>query len=202
MYPRHHFTEASKRLSLHQGEVQFVQLDQSGRLPFDDSTFDHVHASGVLHHLDNPMSALLELRRVLKPGGTLNMMTYNYNSIWLHLYVAYKRTILQGLYPKASLADRFRTSTDGEGCPASNCYTKHSWVNICQSAGFNCYFTGASASLFELSILHSRFDALMDKRLPSEHRLFLSNLTFDQHGHPLHNGDVAGIDACYHASKS
>jgi ubiquinone/menaquinone biosynthesis C-methylase UbiE len=41
------------------------------RLPFDDAAFDAVLNCGVLEHVDEPASALAELRRVLIPGGRL-----------------------------------------------------------------------------------------------------------------------------------
>ena len=42
-------------------------------LPFDDSTFDATLAHAVLYHLGEPMNALRELRRVLKPGGLIGV---------------------------------------------------------------------------------------------------------------------------------
>lgn len=38
-------------------------------LPFEDASFDIVHASMVLTHLDAPVQALEEMLRVTKPGG-------------------------------------------------------------------------------------------------------------------------------------
>ena len=38
-------------------------------LPFDDDTFDIVHAHQVLQHVADPVSALVEMRRVCRPGG-------------------------------------------------------------------------------------------------------------------------------------
>ncbi len=38
-------------------------------LDFDDASFDVVHAHQVLQHLQDPVAALRELRRVLRPGG-------------------------------------------------------------------------------------------------------------------------------------
>ena len=40
-------------------------------LPFDDAEFDHVIASEVLEHIPDDVSAIAELQRVLKPGGTI-----------------------------------------------------------------------------------------------------------------------------------
>ena len=41
------------------------------RLPFPDSTFDHVIAAEVLEHIPADEAAMAELARVLKPGGTI-----------------------------------------------------------------------------------------------------------------------------------
>lgn len=41
------------------------------RLPFPDATFDRVIASEVLEHIDDDRGALVELARVLRPGGTI-----------------------------------------------------------------------------------------------------------------------------------
>jgi SAM-dependent methyltransferase len=38
-------------------------------LPFADNTFDVVHAHQVLQHVGDPVAALIEMRRVCRPGG-------------------------------------------------------------------------------------------------------------------------------------
>jgi len=48
----------------------FVRGD-AFRLPFDDGAFDAVICSEVLEHLSDDWAALVEARRVLKPGGRL-----------------------------------------------------------------------------------------------------------------------------------
>jgi SAM-dependent methyltransferase len=41
------------------------------RLPFADTTFDHIVVSEVLEHIPSDEVAMAEIERVLKPGGTL-----------------------------------------------------------------------------------------------------------------------------------
>ena len=43
------------------------------RLPFADATFDTVVTSEVLEHIQDDVTAIKELHRVLKPGGTLGV---------------------------------------------------------------------------------------------------------------------------------
>lgn len=194
--------ESWSRLALHGIKAETVVLESDViTLPFEDATFDHIHSSGVLHHTPDPLAILKELRRVLKPGGSMNVMVYNYDSLWVHLYVAYQRSIIEGLYQRESLRDQFRRSTDGENCPISNCYRPAEWIALCAEAGFDARFSGAAVSVFELSILGKRFAAIMNRSLPSESRGFLKSLIFDEHAAPKYQGHYAGIDACYQLKR-
>lgn len=42
----------------------------------DIGTFDFISCTGVLHHLDNPDEGLKALKKVLKPGGAMEIMVY------------------------------------------------------------------------------------------------------------------------------
>ncbi|KAI8950328.1 S-adenosyl-L-methionine-dependent methyltransferase [Xylaria longipes] len=56
------------------GSVRFEQGNVLEGLPYPDDTFDIVYCSQVLGHIpppDLPRQALVEMRRVLKPGGIL-----------------------------------------------------------------------------------------------------------------------------------
>lgn len=66
-------------------------------LPFDDDTFDVVHAHQVLQHLYDPVAALVEMRRVCRPGGIVAVRDADYGGFrwapgsatldrWLELY--------------------------------------------------------------------------------------------------------------------
>ncbi|MGA2836918.1 MAG: methyltransferase domain-containing protein [Acidimicrobiales bacterium] len=47
-------------------------------LPFDDGTFDIVHAHQVLQHVADPVAALVEMRRVCRPGGLVAVRDSDY----------------------------------------------------------------------------------------------------------------------------
>lgn len=63
--------------------VQFTVADIF-RLPFDDETFDHIFVCFVLEHLSNPLTALKELKRVLKNGGTITVIEGDHGSTYFH----------------------------------------------------------------------------------------------------------------------
>lgn len=195
--------ESESRLALHGIQAEAIVLPVGAiALPFEDATFDHIHSSGVLHHTPDPTAILKELRRVLKPGGSMNVMVYNYNSLWVHLYVAYQRTIIDGLYRDKSLREQFKHSTDGENCPISNCYRPEEWIALSAEAGLEAEFSGGAVAVFELSLLEKRFAAIMNRKLPAESRDFLKSLEFDKYGAPVYRSHHAGIDACYRLRKA
>lgn len=65
------------------GAPRFRQADIHA-LPFANASFDHVFVCFVLEHLARPAAALVELRRVLKPGGTLTAIEGDHGSTFFH----------------------------------------------------------------------------------------------------------------------
>jgi SAM-dependent methyltransferase len=66
-------------------------------LPYGNASFDVVHAHQVLQHLDDPVAAIREMRRVLRPHGVLAVRDVDYGGMrwfprlpgldeWLDLY--------------------------------------------------------------------------------------------------------------------
>ena len=55
--------------------ITYDQADITA-LPYPDSSFDKVVAGNVIHLLDNPLTALHELDRVIRDGGMLIIPTY------------------------------------------------------------------------------------------------------------------------------
>jgi ubiquinone/menaquinone biosynthesis C-methylase UbiE len=76
--------------------LQFKPADVYA-LEFEDQTFDVAHAHQVLQHLTDPVAALVEMRRVLRPGGILAVRDSDYGAFawapadplldrWMELY--------------------------------------------------------------------------------------------------------------------
>lgn len=53
-------------------------------LPFADGSFDVVHAHALFEHLANPLEALEQFRRVLKPGGMAALRAPDWGGFLLH----------------------------------------------------------------------------------------------------------------------
>jgi SAM-dependent methyltransferase len=53
-------------------------------LPFAERSFDHVFICFVLEHLRDPVRAAAELRRVLRPGGTITVIEGDHGSAFFH----------------------------------------------------------------------------------------------------------------------
>ena len=56
----------------HLGEVQ---ADLTS-LPFEDNTYDFIICSHVLAHIEEEGKAIMEMKRVIKPGGKIILMTF------------------------------------------------------------------------------------------------------------------------------
>jgi len=55
-----------------------VAVGSGYRLPFADDSFDIVHAHQVLQHLSDPVAALVEMRRVCRPGEVVAVRDADY----------------------------------------------------------------------------------------------------------------------------
>jgi SAM-dependent methyltransferase len=78
-------------------------------LPFPDAMFDIVYSRSVWEHLTEPGRVMTEIRRVLKPGGVLILITpnkYDYTSIvarftpqWFHRWAARRAGLSYDMFP-------------------------------------------------------------------------------------------------------
>ncbi|MGI9647819.1 MAG: methyltransferase domain-containing protein, partial [Acidimicrobiia bacterium] len=65
------------------GNVEFRRADVY-ELPFDDGSFDVVYGHQLMQHLADPVTALIEARRVLSSGGYLAVRDADYQTMTHH----------------------------------------------------------------------------------------------------------------------
>jgi SAM-dependent methyltransferase len=197
---------ASRRLGLHKFDPNRIELilisDDVVGIPLEDNSVDYIHSQGVIMITSHPDEIVKEFHRILKPGHLSRIMVYNYDSIWVHLYVAYQRMIVENRFPGLDLAAAFTRSTDGEGCPVSRYYRYPDFIALCERAGFQTEYVGGYMSRFEVNLVKEMRDkALEDSRFPDVHHDFLKSLTFDSRGYPIYEGKYAGIGGVYQLVK-
>jgi SAM-dependent methyltransferase len=89
-------------------DVPLIQASATA-LPFQDESFDAVTSLNVLEHLQDDVSAMREVRRVLRPGGTTvlvvpaNPRLYDYYDRYLKHERRYARRELDGKLRQAGL---------------------------------------------------------------------------------------------------
>lgn len=76
-------TKAQAEAKVYQlGNCTFTSGD-TYRLDFEDNSFDIVHAHQLLQHLTDPVAAIKEMRRVVRPGGIVAIRDADYGGmIW------------------------------------------------------------------------------------------------------------------------
>jgi SAM-dependent methyltransferase len=97
---------------------EFAIADLCGTLPFADGTFDLVYANFVVEHLERPPAAFAEWHRVLRPGGSVLVVTSNRSNPLMaaaRLLPQGLRTAIKGRGPGAAARDvfpaRYRANT-------------------------------------------------------------------------------------------
>jgi ubiquinone/menaquinone biosynthesis C-methylase UbiE len=203
---------AEERVALHQANnITFIKINEDfERLPLDDSSIDIIHSSGVIHHAPDIHKILDEFHRILKDDGYCQIMVYNYDSIWLHLFCYYDAWLKNRIYYKEHFERRagddkrslFQALADDPECPIANCYHADEFVKICAQAGLIAVHTGNAISTSELDIFPDHFNAaLKNKYFDQESREFLQEIQLDKDGIPCYRGHYAGIDMCFKVTK-
>ena len=106
------------------GAANLIQGDATN-LPLADDSIDLVVGRGVLHHLPEPPAALIEWRRVLKPGGALVLSSEPTPTVESHGAVLVKGLLLlpgfrggmaeeDEFWELAAMAANLHTFTRGE----------------------------------------------------------------------------------------
>ncbi|MGQ0613638.1 MAG: class I SAM-dependent methyltransferase [Planctomycetaceae bacterium] len=70
------------------------------RLPFADATFDLVLNRHMLQAVPDPLSFLLEARRILRPGGRIHLLVEDYSAILFDTLVPGDAELLRDVAPR------------------------------------------------------------------------------------------------------
>lgn len=212
------------RLELHQSilDIPKVELIKTSNttpvIPLEDNSIDYINCAGVLHHTDEPQSILHEFFRVLKPGHQARIMVYNYNSVWVHLFLAYIVMILHdGQFgsinlKKMNIREAFEKTCDGIHCPIAKAWTTDEFTSMCSTSGFACEFIGGYLGEKDYCLwdkdpsqkhpwTYFIKEAIKHTHLHKDHKDFLSSLTEDSKGFPLYKGKHAGVHGVYLLTK-
>jgi SAM-dependent methyltransferase len=120
-------------------------------LPFVDASFDGAFAHMLLMHLRNPLRALRELRRVLKPGGVVGIAD-NHWGVW-HFYPSTPRlTAMQALRIRAF---QFRGGSPFYAGEQRELLLRAGFVRAEASAAFEAQGAGSLAKTRQLVSLHA-----------------------------------------------
>lgn len=135
-------TESVLRAKLLRADVRVANAEA---LPFDDSSFDIVVSSGVLHHIPDTTKGLAEALRVTVPGGAAKITLYRLSILHHPLIFPIVRGIMRMMkarHPGADLAIKARSVTDfirmydGEENPIGIARTTQQWCDELELVGW------------------------------------------------------------------
>jgi SAM-dependent methyltransferase len=82
------------RARVHQLPIERIEVGSALQIPFETGAFDVVFSHGVLHHIPDIKKAQSEIRRVLKPNGSLIVMLYAKHSLNYHVSIRIVRRLV------------------------------------------------------------------------------------------------------------
>ncbi len=93
-----------KAPTIQSDKLRTLQGDLEATLPFDDNSFDVVSMLAVLEHLSDPLRVLIEIKRVLRPNGTLILTVPSHAAKPVLEFLAFKLKLVN----PAEIADHKR----------------------------------------------------------------------------------------------
>lgn len=110
-------------------------------LPIDDSTVDYAMANMYLHHVENPLTAIKEMVRILKPGGKLvitDLDEHNHEFLKVEQHdrwMGFKREEVEQWFVEAGLKNVIIDCAGGNCCATSSCGCDTASISIFAAYG-------------------------------------------------------------------
>jgi ubiquinone/menaquinone biosynthesis C-methylase UbiE len=125
------------------GAVTCIQAD-AYTLPLESESVDYAMANMFLHHVENPRQAILEMTRILKPGGKLvvaDLDRHDYEFLRKEQYdvwLGFERSDIREWFNEANLYN-IKIEDLNEQCCCDSCES-------CSSAAINIFIASAEKS--------------------------------------------------------
>lgn len=114
----------------------YYRQGEAENLPIDKDTVDYAMANMYLHHVDDPLAAIKEMVRILKPGGKLvltDLDEHNYDFLKLEhhdQWMGFQREDIKQWLLDAGLKNVGIDCAGGNCCATSSCGCTNASISI------------------------------------------------------------------------
>jgi ubiquinone/menaquinone biosynthesis C-methylase UbiE len=123
------------------GQPVTYHLGSSEALPLEDASIDDVFANMYLHHVERPLESIVEMARLLRPGGKLvitdldehdfTFLAEEHHDRWM----GFRREDIQRWFETAGLADVSVSDVGSNCCAGSACGAERADISIFIAVG-------------------------------------------------------------------
>lgn len=117
------------------------RLGESEKLPVEDGAVDYAMANMYLHHVENPLAAIREMTRIIKPGGKLVLTDLDEHSHEFlrteqhDRWMGFKREEIQKWFSEAGLKNITVDCAGGNCCASSDCGCDKASISVFVARG-------------------------------------------------------------------
>lgn len=120
--------------------IEYRQGDAED-LPIDSDTVDYAMANMYLHHVEDPLVAIKEMVRTIKPGGKVvitDLDEHNYEFLKSEHHdhwMGFRREDIKNWFSEAGLKNIIVDCAGGNCCATSSCGCNHASISVFVACG-------------------------------------------------------------------